>query len=224
MMNNFPSRIPGLLAISIGVDILIGVLLYVLSFQIFNRTPLLTIGTFLILMGALLNPALVWMFHHNFHGEPLGLRQFMVIIGMIGSLIVLIGSGFDFLNTIVGYNLIILYPLSQTQSIIAVGYSFIGIWLVLLNFQARLHNLWSRRIVALGIIAGTIMMIGLLAIPRIFIPYFSQYRVLVPELGELVGNLGWRLIYPAWSIWFGRVILKGQYGVQHLQSFVLRFP
>jgi hypothetical protein len=143
---------------------------------------------------------------------------------MIGSLIVLIGSGIDLLNTIVGHNLIILYPLSQTQSIIAVGYAFIGIWLLSLNVQARFHDTWSRRLAWSGFLTGAIMAMALLAIPKVFIPYVSLYHKLVPELGELVGDLGWRLFYPAWSIWFGCVILKGQYEGQHPQSFVLRFP
>jgi hypothetical protein len=220
-MKNSPSRILGWLALSIGMDILIGIVFYELSFQVYNRTPLLTIGTFLIVIGALLNPALILIFHHDFHGESLGLRQFIALVGMIGSVVVLIGSGFDFLNTIVGHNLIILYSLSQTQSIIAVGYGFMGIWLLLLNVQALFHDAWSRHLAWFGTIAGIIMAIGLFAIPKVFIPYVSLYHELVPELGELVGDLGWRLFYPAWSIWFGRVILKGQYGGQHLQSFVL---
>ena len=211
-MHNSALRSPGWLAITIGMGILIGVVLYELSFHVFNRTPLLTISAVLIAIGALLNPTLVWMLHHNLAGQLLGLRQFIFITGRIGSLIALIGSGFDFLNTIVGHNLIILYPLSQTQSIIAVGYAFIGIWLLSLNIQARLHDTWSRRLAWWGIMTGAIMMIALLAIPKVFIPYVSLYHSLVPELGELIGNLGWRLFYPAWSIWFGRVILKGQLG------------
>ncbi len=136
------------------------------------------------------------------------------MIGMIGSLIVLIGSGFDFLNTIVGHNLIILYPLSQTQAIIAVGYAVTGIWLLLLNVQAQLHATWSRRLSWWGVIAGATMAIALLAIPKVFVPYASLYHQLVPELGELAGDLGWRLLYPAWSIWLGRILLKGLDGGQ----------
>ena len=223
-MNNSPSRGSGWLAITIGIGILIRIVFYELSFHVFNRTPLLIISAFLIVIGAFLNPTLIWMLRRNIHAQSLVLRQFIFLTGMIGSLIILIGSGFDFLNTIVGHNLIILYPLSQMQSIIAVGYAFIGIWLLSLNVQARLHDRWSRRLAWSGMLTGAIMAIALLAISKVFIPYVSLYHSLVPELGELVGDLGWRLFYPAWSIWFGRVILKGQYEGQHPQSSVLRFP
>ncbi len=219
-MDNSPSRTFGLLAIIMGIDILMGFSFYALGFHIFNRTPFLIISTFLGVIGALLNPTLVWMHHRNFHAQSLGPRQFILITGMIGSLIVSIGSGLDFLNTIVGHNLIILYSLSQTQSIIAVGYAFIGTWLLLLNVQARLHAAWSRRLAWSGIISGVIMAIALLAIPKVFIPYVSLYHKLVPELGELVGNLGWRLFYPIWSIWFGSLYFRGLSEDKYLQSSI----
>jgi hypothetical protein len=64
------------------------------------------------------------------------------------------------------------------------------------------------------------MAIGLFALPRVFIPYVSLYHQLIPELGELVGNLGWMILYPIWSIWFGRVAVQGQSGGQGIRSFV----
>jgi hypothetical protein len=216
-MNNSPSRFLGLLAVINGIDILVGIVFYELSFHVNNRTLLLTMGAFLILIGALLNPALVSRLYRHFGAEPKWSSRFLLITGMIGSIIALIGSGFDFLNTIVGHNLVILYPLSQTQSIITIGYAFLGIWLLLLNGQAGLHIAASRRLTSLGIITGTIMAVGLLAIPKVFIPYVALYHQPLPELGEIVGSLGWRLLYPTWSIWFGSVLGKGQYGSQHLQ-------
>lgn len=217
---NTVSRTTSWLAICVGSAIFLGSVSYEWSFHVFNRIPLLTFSAFLIVIGALLNPTLVWTLHQNLHAQSLESREFIVITGLIGSLIVLIGSGLDFLNTIAGHNLIILYSLSQTQSIIAVGYAFIGIWLLLLNVQARLHAVWPRRLVWLGIISGVIMAIALLAIPRVFIPYVSLYHKLVPELGELVGNLGWRLFYPIWSIWFGSLYFRGLSRDKYLQSSI----
>lgn len=208
-MNNSPSRFLGLLAVITGINILVGIVFYELSFHVYNRTPWLGMGTFLILIGALLNPVLVWRLYRHLGAEPQRSSRLILITGMIGSIIALIGSGFDFLNTIIGHNLVILYPLSQTQSIIAVGYAFLGIWLLLLNAQAGFHIAVSPRLAWLGAITGTIMAVGLFAIPKVFIPYVSLYHQLFPELGEIVGSLGWRLFYPAWSIWFGSVFGKG---------------
>ena len=219
-MNNSLSRFSGLLAITLGIDIPIGIVFYELSFRVYNRTPLLIISGFLIFIAAFLNPMLVWILQRSIDTQSFGLKQFIFLTGIFGSLIVLIGSGFDLLNTTVGYNLIIWFPLSQTQSIIAVGYAFIGLWLLLLNVQARLHDAWPPQLAWLGTIAGTIMAIALLAIPKVFIPYVSLYHELVPELGELIGDLGWRLIFPAWNIWLGFISLKGIYGDKNIQRAV----
>jgi hypothetical protein len=239
-MNNSYSRSIGLMALSIGITSFMGLTAYgmagfgvltsyILTMRPFNLTPLLSttpllaIRAFVILIGVLLNLRFIWMIYLDFRTKSPWFSLFLLMTGMIGSFIVLIGSAFELLNNIVGHSLIIWFPLSQTLSIIVVGYGFIGIWLLLLNYQARLHNAWPRRLVWMGIIAGTIMAIGLLAIPRIFIPYVSLYHLIVPELGELVGHLGWMFFYPIWCVWFGFVYLKGMYGGEHIQGFVPRF-
>ena len=239
-MNNSYSRSIGLMALSIGITSFMGLTAYgmagfitltsyILTMRPFNVTPLLSITpllairAFIIVIGALLNMRFVWIIYLDFRTKSTWFSPFLLIIGMIGSFIVIIGSAFELLNKIVGHNLIILFPLSQTLSIIVVGYGFIGIWLLLLNYQARLLDTWLGRLSWLGIIAGTIMAIALLAIPRIFIPYVSLYHLIVPELGELVGNLGWMFFYPTWCIWFGSLYLKATDDSQHLQNFVPRF-
>jgi len=219
---SFPRGV-GLLTIIIGVDIFIGFLLYGLSFRAFDRMPLLTISAFLITIGALLNIMLVWIFHPYVRARSPWFSQLVLITGTTGSLIVFIGAAFDFLDTIVGHALIILFPLSQTRSIIVVGYAFIGIWLLLLNYHARVHDTWSPGLTWLGIIAGTIMTLGLLAAPRVFIPYVSLYHRPVPEIAEIVGDLGWKFLYPFWSIWTGYVFLNGRHSDQHLEGFARRF-
>ena len=239
-MNNSSSRTIGWIAISIGITSFLGLFTYsmagfgvlasfVFSMRPFNMTPLLSttsllaIRAFMILIGALLNIGLVWMIYLDFRAKSTWFSPFLLISGMVGSFLVLIGSAFELLNTIVGHHLIIWFPLGQTLSIIVVGYGFIGIWLLLLNYLARLHDTWSRRLDWLGIIAGAIMAIGLLAIPRIFIPYVSLNHELVPELGEMVSHLGWMFFYPIWCISLGFVYLKGMYDGQHLQGFAPRF-
>ncbi len=236
-MNNSYSRYIGLMVISIGITSFIGLITYsmagfgvlasfILTMRPFNMTPLLSITpllairAFIILIGVLLNLRFMWMIYLDFRTKSTWFSPFMLMIGMIGSFIVLIGSAFELLNKIVGHNLIIWFPLGQTLSIVVVGYGLIGIWLLMLNNQARLHDAWPRHLVWMGIIAGVIMAIGLLAIPRIFIPYVSLSHLIVPELGEMVGNLGWMFFYPIWCIWLGFVYLKGMYRGEHLQGFV----
>ncbi len=221
-MNNSLSRPIGLLSIVIGIDTLIGNAFYWLSFHIFDGTPLLMISTFMIAIGALLNIMLVRRLHLNFRAWLPRLSQLVLLAGMLGSLIVLIGSALDLLSAILGHSFDV-FPLSQTRSILVVGFAFIGIWLLLLNYDARFYDTWWRYLAWFGIIAGVIMAAGLLALPRIFVPYISLYHEPLPEFGELVGNVGWMLFYPIWCIWFGYICLKDQYGgQQHPQSFKSR--
>jgi len=239
-MNNSSSRTIGWIAISIGITSFMGLITYgmagfgvltsyILTMRPFNMTPILSITpllamrAFLILIGVFLNLRFIWMIYLDFRTKSPWFSLLLLMTGMIGSFIVFIGSAFELLNDTVGYSLIIWFPLSQTLSIIVVGYGFIGVWLLLLNYQARLHNAWPRGLGWMGIIAGIIMAIGLWAIPRVFIPYVSLYHLLVPELGELVGHLGWMFFYPIWCIALGFVYLKGMYDGKHLQGFAPRF-
>lgn len=239
-MTNSSSRTIGWIAILIGITSFMGLITYgmagfgvltsyILTMRpfnmtpIFSLTPLLAMRAFIILIGVFLNLRLIWMIYLDFRTKSNWLSQFILVIGMIGSFIVLIGSAFELLNNIVGHDLIIWFPLSQTLTIIVVGYGFIGVWLLLLNYQARLRDAWPRGLGWLGIIAGIIMAAGLLAIPRVFIPYVSLYHLIVPELGELVGSIGWMFFYPIWCIWFGFVYLKSPNDSPHLQGFAPRF-
>ena len=209
-----------LVAIALGISLLTGTIFHRLSFRVFDPTPVWISRAFIILVGTILTMILVWMVHRELRQEPSLFHVPVFLIGMPGSIVALIGSSFDLLNAIAGHALIIWFPLSQTQSIIAVGYGFIGIWLLLLNFHSRLLGLWSTGLTWLGMISGLLMAMGLFAIPRVFIPYVSLYHQLVPELGEVVGNWGWMIIYPIWSIWFGSLEVMDRHGDRELHNFV----
>ena len=160
-MNNTSSRTIGWIAILIGITSFIGLITYgmagfgvltsyVLTMRPFNMTPtlsitpLLAMRAFLILIGLFLNLRFLWMIYLDFRTKSPWFSLFLLMTGMLGAFLVLIGSAFELLNRIVGHNLIIWFPLGQTQSIIVVGYGFIGVWLLLLNYQARLHDAWPR--------------------------------------------------------------------------------
>jgi len=217
-MYKSPSK--NLVAIALGVLILIETVFSWLGFRVFGPTTLWTGRAFIITVGTLLNMILIWLIHREFPPALSWFSQLVFFIGTLGSLLALIGSSFDLLNAMVGHSLIIWFPLSQTPSIIVFGYGIVGIWLVLLNFDARVQAAWPARVAWLGMISGVIMAIGLFALPRIFIPYVSLSHQLVPELAELVGTLGWMIVYPIWSIWFGSVATKDPSRGQQLQGLV----
>jgi hypothetical protein len=216
-MNKSISGVAPRLALAIGISILIALLFYSLSWLFYDRNPFLRVSAFMILIAACLNPILVWSLQHHRTSSSL-FGPTILIIAMIGALIAWIGATNDFLNSIVGYDLIIWFPLSQ--SIIVIGYGLIGIWLLLLSYQARMQDAWSRRLAWLGILSGLIMAVGLLAIPRIFIPWVSLNHEPVPEIGELIGYAGWMLFYPIWSIWFGSFEVTDRHRDRKLHNFM----
>ena len=217
-MSNISPRFPGWLAKCIGIDILIAAVCYELSFHVYNRAPFLTTSAIVIVIAGILNPVLVWIIYRRWGARRQSLSQFILLTGIVGSIVTLMGSGFDFINVTLGSNPFILFPLSQTQTMITVGYGMMGVWLLALNIQAGYQNTWSRRLVWLGIAAGTIMAFGVLVIPKVFIPSVSLYHQLVPELGELTGNVGWRFLYPAWVIGLGGISQQSQHDRSALQS------
>ena len=214
-MNNSLPRSIELLSSAIGIDSLIGVILYWLSFRIFDRTPLLSVSAFMIAIGAFLTGMLVWGLARKFPARLPRNGNFVSSVGMFGALIIFIGSVLDLLIDIQGHALNS-FPLSQTRSILVIGYALLGIWLVLLNLSVRFHSTWPQHITWLGIITGTIMAAGLFALPRIFIPAISLNHEPLPEIGEWMGSAGWMLFYPIWCIWFGYVCLKDQSGAHHM--------
>jgi hypothetical protein len=206
------------LALAIGGSILTALLFYVLSWFFYDRNPFLRVSTFMTFSAACLNAILIWRLQSQVRAPSSQFGRVLLMIGMIGAFIAVIGATNDFLNSMVGHDLIIWFPLSQ--SIIVVGYGFIGIWLLLLNDNARRQATWPNRLAWLGIFTGIILAVGLLAIPRIFIPWVSLNHELVPEIGELIGYVGWMLIYPLWSIWFGCAGLNDKHEDPHVRSFV----
>lgn len=69
------------------------------------------------------------------------------------------------------------------------GFGLIGIWLVILNFQALQTQSWPKQFIVIGIIAAILMTIG---------------------LAGANGALGFVFIYPIWCLWLGRYILRTQ--------------
>jgi hypothetical protein len=217
-MINISPRFPSWLARCIGIAIFVGAVCYEFSFDVFNRAPLLIIGAIVLFIAGLLNPVLVWIAYRRWGSQRKISSQFILLVGIIGSIVTLISSGFDITNVSVGYNPFIVFPLSQTQSMITAGYGIMGLWLLALNIEAGFQKTWPRRLIWFGIATGIIMAVGVLAIPKVFIPYVSLYHHLVPELGKLTGNLGWRFLYPVWVIWLGGVSQKSQHDPPALQG------
>jgi hypothetical protein len=88
----------------------------------------------------------------------------------------------------------------------SVGFAFIGLWLIALNRSLRAEGRWPRGLPRLGVVLGLLMALGFVAAPGIAM---GPEEMGAAPKWVLIGFLGWigtYLIYPAWSIWLGRVI------------------
>ena len=73
-------------------------------------------------------------------------------------------------------------PLYQAWLLMAFGYAFIGLWLLLLNLHARLNDIWPRSLTKWGLITGMFMAVALMTASEVFFP--SLYSPpLVPQSG-----------------------------------------
>lgn len=79
------------------------------------------------------------------------------------------------------------FPLLLTTHDLHFGFGLIGVWLVILNFQAIQAKAWPAHLSGLGFATGIFMIIGLLG---------SR------------GALGFVFLYPIWCIWLGRHLVR----------------
>ena len=79
------------------------------------------------------------------------------------------------------------FPPLLTTHDLHFGYGLIGVWLLILNFQAIQAKSWPAHLIGLGFSTGILMMIGLLGFPA---------------------ALGFVFLYPIWCILLGRSIWR----------------
>lgn len=114
-MINLSPRFPGWLATCIGIGILVEAVCYEFSFYVYNRAPLLIISAIVLVIAGLSNPILVWIIYRRWGAQRRSLSQFMLLVGIIGSIVTLISSGFDLINASVGYNLWLLIDFKEVD-------------------------------------------------------------------------------------------------------------
>ena len=89
----------------------------------------------------------------------------------------------------------------------SVGFALIGLWLVELNVRLG-STVWPRRMSRFGIATGVFMAVGFLTLPGIAMGLDDM----AAAPGWIwIGYLGWLgtyVLYPAWSFWLGRTLLR----------------
>ena len=202
-MENIPSRAISRLTVAIGITAIVSIVSLILFF-IFGGFwgPLndLTIAVF-----ALMSAALAWLLHPFFRAQSPRLSYSMLIAAIAGAAIACIGSALVMSGTT---------SWQLAGSVNALGYAFIGVWLLAFNFYARLTDVFPQNLTRLGQISGALSAFGLLNVLGIFGLVDAQSDVSWLLYLAQFGGLGGILLL-AWTVWLGRVILKSTREMQH---------
>lgn len=202
-VENIPSRAISRLTVAIGITAIVSIVSLILFF-IFGGFwgPLndLTIAIF-----ALLSAVLAWMLHPFFRIQSPRLSCFMLIVAIAGAVITCIGSALVMSGTT---------SWQLAGSVNALGFAFIGIWLLAFNYHARLTDVFPQTLTRLGQISGALSALGLLNVLAIFgmVDWQSDVSWLL-YLAQF-GGLG-QILLLVWTVWLGRVILKSTRAMQH---------
>jgi hypothetical protein len=196
MMGNFPPHMVGWTAAASGVLALLGLVFLILFFTV--GQPFGTLNDACIGLAAILSGVLAWMFYPAHHAQSPHLGLVALIAALIGVLVVAAGSALIIFGVTSWY----LAGLYMTA-----GNALIGLWLLALNYSARLSHAWPGGLAVFGLTAGAIMAVGLLAVPGMLRGIDAQGAAPWFVSAGYVGALGWLILYPIWCIALGRTML-----------------
>jgi len=195
--NGFPSRTLGWLTIALGEVGLLGAVSLILFFTFGGFFG--TLSDLCIAFEAILSALLARMLYPVQRAPSPRSSRFLLTAALVGALVASIGSAcviFDFTG----------WFLAGLMNIF--GYALVGLWLLGLNYFAQRTDRWPRRLARFGLITGAMMAVGMLTGPgivgRVDDPELAPWFVSVAQ----VASLGWLLLYPIWTIWLGRLLLR----------------
>lgn len=191
-----PSITTGRIALATGIASIMSTILIILFYTVGG--PFGTLNDISNGVAGILSGVLAWMLFSRFRFNST-LQWITVVLAMIGVVIIAIGS------------ILIIYDL--TGWVLAgwyttVGNALIGIWLLAFSTMMRRNNTLPHGLSTFGVIVGSIMTIGIFAIPGMIMRIDSmEFTPWYVSLGYL-GFLGTYFLYPMWTIQLGRTLLS----------------
>lgn len=201
------NRTIGRLAVAIGVVGVVNMVTIILLYALID-----TVGSFFgtvndlgVALQAILCTVLAWMLRPLFRPQSPRLSLLALASAIVGTGIVVVGSALV-ISDVTSWFYAGLFTIF--------GNALIGFWLVATNHLARRGRQWPHRLTQIGLVTGSIMMIGLLTGPAIFtLDATQEFEPWWVYLGY-AGGLGWFILLPAWSMFLGRVLLSQALAVQ----------
>ncbi len=190
-------RFVGRLAVAVGSVGFASVITLAVFFTIGD--PFGAINDWSILIGGVLTGLLVLSMDRRGPRDISGLGTVPVSVAVVGAAIVVIGAALVISRT-TGFFLAGLVE--------SLGFAMVGIWLVRLNRAIGSGSAWPGGLSRLGTLAGWLMIVGFAVLPGIAMGLDDMDTA----PGWIwVGYLGWLgifFVYPAWCVWFGRVLFQ----------------
>jgi hypothetical protein len=190
-MNEGRHRDTGRLALAVGVCAAGSAVCLATFYAV--QGPFGTINDIGNATAGVLSAGLAWRLRRLIPGRTgdvaVGLATVGAGLTVTGSVLVISGTTGFFLASLVS----------------SVGFAGIGTWLLALNRSDSVAAVWPRGIRRLGIAAGALMALGIVAAPGIFLRLDDMSTAPGWVWIGLVGWLGSFVVYPAWAIWLGRV-------------------
>jgi len=186
----------GWVALATGVTGILALVFIILLFTV--GQPFGALNDICIGLAAILSGLLAWMYYPQYPAQAPLFSQVMLVVALAGALVAVVGSVLVIFG-VTGWFLAGLY--------MAAGYALIGLWVLGLSYSALQSNSMSHGLVIFGMVIGSIMAIGLVAIPGIFHRIDAWDAALwYINLGQ-AGGVGYLILYPIWCIWLGRILL-----------------
>ena len=196
--SSFSPSVVGWTAIATGGAVIVAVITLVLMYTV-NGPFFGTVNDVFNSIVGISSTVLAWMLYAEFHARSPLISQIGLVLAIAGAIFTIIGSAL----IIFGYTDFVLAGWYT-----GVGNALIGLWLVVLCYSMLSGGTSPHNLVVFGIVVGAFMTMGLLGIPGI-LARVDTMESLPWYLGaSYLGFLGTYVLYPIWTIWLGRILIK----------------
>ena len=195
--NGLSSPVVGWTAIATGVAAILAVIFLTLMAAVnpaFGKVN----DVFNSLIG-ISSAILAWMLYAEHHARSPLTSQIALALAIVGAIFTIIGS------------ILIIY--GYTDFVLAgwytgIGNALIGLWLAAFCYSMLRGEVLPHNLIIFGLVVGAFMAIGLIGIPGIFAGIDSMESMPWYLYVAFFGYLGTYILYPIWTIWFGRILIK----------------
>ncbi|HET9905252.1 MAG TPA: hypothetical protein VFQ23_01385 [Anaerolineales bacterium] len=187
----------GWVAIATGVSAILAVTFILLMYAVdmsFGKVN----DAFNSLIG-ILSATLTGMLYEEQHAKSRLMNQALIVLTVIGAIFTVVGS--------------VLIIFGFTDFVLAgwysgIGFALIGVCLAMISYSLLYDETWPQTLLVFGIVTGACMAIGLFGIPGILARIDTMDSMPWYLYVAFFGWLGTYILYPIWTIWLGRNLLR----------------